>query len=282
MRKVRKVAVALVALVVLLVVVDFGAATVTEYRVSRAVRHDNGLDSDPEVTINAFPFLTSVPGGHANSVSVQAHDVPTPVTGRTTVDAHFSGVDFPDRSPLTDPHTTITADEATVQWIIGQTSLGQVLGVPDLELSIPQDDDSDTGTGAEAGTLEYGPPISTDRVLLTGRAQTSTDESGPVRETVTVIAFLVLGDNTVSIVPKAVQPKPVAPGIDPDPVPPIEVVGPQFAATIGIHGLPYGVSPTSVHADGTDIVIEGRAEDVRVALTDLVSPRPPAAPEAGR
>lgn len=269
----RKVVLALVTVVVLLVVADFATAIYTEYRVSRAVRDGAGLDSDPEVTISAVPFLTAVPRGHAGSVTVRAHDVPTPVTGRTTVDAHFSGVTFDGAGPLVDPSAPITADRATVRWIIGQTSLGQILGVPQLEVeSVPDDaaDDPDEPT--------FGPPLSGHQVLLTGEVQTATDSSGPVRKEVSVIAYLVLDDGVLSIVPHAVQPRSATPGTSPDPTPPLEVVGPQFSARIETSGLPYGIAASSVHNDGTDLVIEGQAPNVTLSLDDLTT----AAPETAK
>ncbi|WP_158726603.1 LmeA family phospholipid-binding protein [Tomitella fengzijianii] len=274
----RKLVLGLAALAALLVVVDFGAAIATEYRVSRAVRDSAALGSDPEVSISAFPFLWSVPRGHASAITVSAQDVPTPISYRTTVETRFTGVDFPDGGIISDPRTTVRAEHATASWVIGQTTLGRLLGVPDLEVSEPPDADDAARTGA----LTYGPPLSAHRVLLTGTVQTSADESGPVRSPVSVVAYLVLDKGMLSIVPSAVWPRAGAPGIEPEPVPSIEVVGPQFAVTIDARHLPYGLDATRVHSDGTDIVVQGGADDVRVRLTDLRSAPDTIVPEGDR
>ncbi|WP_182359374.1 LmeA family phospholipid-binding protein [Tomitella gaofuii] len=271
----RKLVLGLAALLALLVVVDFGAAIATEYRVSRAVRGTAALGSDPEVSISAFPFLWSVPRGHASAITVSAQDVPTPIAYRTTVESRFTGVRFPDDGIIADPRATIRAEHATASWVIGQTTLGRLLGVPDLEVSEPPAAED----APPAGALTYGPPLSAHRVLLTGTVQTSADESGPVRSAVSVVAYLVLDKGMLSIVPSAVWPRSGAPGIDPEPVPSIEVVGPQFAVTIDARALPYGLDATRVHSAGTNIVVQGDADDVRVRLTELVTPRDTTGPE---
>ncbi len=264
----RKLLLGLAALVALLVLADFGAAISTEYRMSRAVRSGSGLDSDPEVTVSAFPFLWSVPRGHAGAVTVSTTDAPTSIRYRTTVEARFEGVDFTGSGTLPDPAAPIEAEHATATWVIGQTSLGRLLGIPQLEVSEPPDDED---AAAEAGSRTYGPPLSARRVMLTGKVQTSAGEAGPIRRTVSVIAYLVLEDGMLSIVPRAVWPHASGPGTSPGPVPSIDVVGPQFAVTVDARHMPYGIAPTRVHTVGTNIVVAGDAEDVRADLAHLGS-----------
>lgn len=264
----RKLLLGLAALVVLLVLVDFGAAISTEYRMSRAVRSGSGLGSDPEVTVSAFPFLWAVPRGHADAVTVSTADAPTAIGYRTTVEARFEDVTFTGSGAFPDPAAPIEAERATATWVIGQTSLGRLLGIPELEVSEPPEDED---AAVEAGSRTYGPPLSARRVMLTGKVQTSADESGPIRRTVSVIAYLVLDGGTLSIVPRAVWPHPSAPGTVSGPVPSIDVVGPQFALTIDTGHMPYGIAATRAHTAGTNIVVAGDAEDVRADLTHLGS-----------
>lgn len=262
----RRLFLGLAAVVALLVIADFAVAITAEYRVSRAVRADAGLGADPEVTIAAFPFLTTVPRGSASSITVSAQDVPTPVPYRTTVEAELTGVTFPEGGPLAHPSAPVAAEHVTARWVIGQTSLGRLLGVPDLEVSeAPDPDESDGDAPA------YGPPLSPHRVKLTGTVQTSTGDADPVRRTVSVVAYLVLDHGTVSIVPTTVWPQPSGPGTTPRPVPPLQVVGPQFSATIDAGALPFSIPASSVRAEATDLVIEGRTTDLTAPLAGFAT-----------
>lgn len=267
----RKLIITLVSLVVLALVVDFGAATLTEYRVSRAIRHGAGLGDDPAVTVSGFPFLTQVSSSTLGTVTVRARNVPSDVVGQLVMETRFEGVHLPSSSWLLDTDARMQVDRAEGSMIIGQTALGQLIGVPDLELSAPPSDKSDgTGGSGGVGLINLGPAISANAVLLTGTVQVGADEAGPIREQVSVLARLLLVDDRVHIIPSAVyQPQ----AIDADEAdalaPTLDMVGPQFAATISANDLPFGITPTGVRASGSELIIEGSDEDVNLRLGGL-------------
>jgi hypothetical protein len=72
----RPIIITLVVLVALLVGVDFGAAAVAEYQVSKRAKAAFDLTDDPAVTINGFPFLTQAIGGDYSHITVDAKGVP--------------------------------------------------------------------------------------------------------------------------------------------------------------------------------------------------------------
>ncbi|WP_024794218.1 LmeA family phospholipid-binding protein [Tomitella biformata] len=272
----RKLIITLVSLVALALVVDFGAATFTEYRVSRAIRHGASLGDDPAVTVSGFPFLTQVQGGTLDAVTVRARNVPSEVVGQLLVETRFEGVHLPSSSWIIDTDAPMQVNRAEGRMIIGQTALGQLLGVPDLELSAPPSDKSDgTGGSGGAGLVNLGPAISANAVLLTGTVQVGEDEKGPIRQQVSVLARLLLVDDKVHIIPSAVyQPQAHDPASTDEIIPTLDMAGPQFAATINADDLPFGITPTGVRASGSELIIEGADEDVTLQLGELLKLTP--------
>lgn len=272
----RKLIIALVSLVAIALVVDFGAATFTEYRVSRAIRHGAGLTDDPAVTVSGFPFLTQVQDGTLDAVTVRARNVPSDLVGQLIVETRFEGVHLPDSSWVIDTDAPMQVDRTKGRMIIGQTALGQLLGVPDLELSAPPASFSDgTGGSGGVGLVNLGPAISANAVLLTGTVQVGEDEKGPVRQQVSVLARLLLVDEKVHIIPSAVYQSQASDASDSDAiVPTLEMAGPQFAATINANDLPFGITPKAVRASGSELIIEGSEDDVTLRLSELLAITP--------
>ena len=277
----RKLTITLVSLVALALIVDFGAATLTEYRVSRAIRHGADLSDDPAVAVSGFPFLTQVAGETLGIVTIRATNVPSDLVGQLVVESRFEGMRLPSSSWIVDTEAPMRVDKAQGRTIIGQTALGQLLGVPDLELSAPPSNKSDgTGGSGGAGLVNLGPAISANAVLLTGTVQVGEDEKGPVRERVSVLARLLLIEDRVHVIPSSIyQPQPLEPAAEGKPVPTLDVAGPQFAATFDADNLPFGITPTSVRASGSELIIQGSNENVTVRLRDLLEPAPGATVE---
>lgn len=272
----RKLIIALVSLVAIALVVDFGAAIFTEYRVSRAIRHGADLGDDPAVAISGFPFLTQVQSGTLDTVTVRASNVPSDLVGQLVVETRLEGVHLPNSSWIIDTDAPTLVDRAKGRMILGQTALGQLLGVPDLELSAPPASFSDgTGGSGGVGLVNLGPAISANAVLLTGTVQVGEDEKGPVRQQVSVLARLLLVDEKVHIIPSAVYQPPGSDPADADLITPtLDVAGPQFAATINAKDLPFGITPTGVRASGSELIIEGVEDDVTLRLSELLALNP--------
>lgn len=104
-------------------------------------------------------------------------------------------------------------------------------------------------------------------VVLTG-----TVPVGPIRTEVSVQADLILDGDSVDIVASDFYfgPEGNADFTIPDFAKPT-VLG-LFTKTIDKQTLPFGVLPTDVYAEGSQIVIEGNAENVVIDLEQIEAP----------
>ncbi len=259
---VRKLIIGIVLLVGLAVVIDFGAAAYSEYRVSRALRVGGDLSSDPEVTIHGFPFLTQAADGKYGNVEIRARGVRADLIGETIIEATLNGVRMPTSDLIDGKVNRVPVDHVDGRMRIDATELGQLLGVPDLQVSAPPADKSD-GTGGSGGSGM----TTTGAVVLTGTV--------PIRGVnvkVSVQAELLLEGNQVRIAASDFY---TGPGSQPDltvtdPDRPL-VLG-QFNRVIDTRQLPFGVLPTKVSAAGSQIVIEGAGDNVTINLDELQKP----------
>ncbi len=258
----RKLIIGLVSLAALALVVDFGAAAYSEYRVSRAIRDGGDLSSDPQVIVHGFPFLTQAADGKYQNVEIRAQDVPNDYVGSTTIEANLRGVAVPLSDLVEGSVNAVPVDELDGRVRIEATDLGRFLDIVDLQVSAPPADKSD-GTGGSGGsgmTTNGG-------VVLTG-----TVPVGPIRTEVSVQADLILDGDRVDIVASDFYfgPEGNADFTIPDFAKPT-VLG-LFTKTIDKQTLPFGVLPTDVYAEGSQIVIEGNAENVVIDLEQIEAP----------
>ena len=258
----RKLIVGLVFVLALALAADFGTAAYSEYRVSRALRDGGDLVSDPQVTIHGFPFLTQAADGRYGRVEIRAQDVPTDYVEKTTIEATLRGVRIPASDLVDGSVRTVPMDELDARVRIDATDLGRFLDIPDLQVSTPPADRSD-GTGGSGGSGE----TTAGAVVLTG-----TVPVGPLDTAVSVTAELQLDGDSVSIVASDLYfgPEGQADFTIPDFLKPA-VLG-LFTRTIDEQQLPFGIRPTSVYAEGGQIVIEGSAEDVTIDLDEIRTP----------
>ncbi|WP_241385645.1 LmeA family phospholipid-binding protein [Rhodococcus sp. CH91] len=258
----RKLIFGLVVLLGLAVLADFGAAAWSEYRVSRALREGGVLESDPAVTIHGFPFLLQARDGHYENVEIVADNIRTDLLGDITVEANLVGAHAAAGELLEGSIRTVPVDLLYGRVMIDATELGQLYGIPDLQVSAPPANKSD-GTGGSGGSG----PTTAGGVVLTG-----TVPVGPASATVSVQADLVLDGERVHIVASDLYfgPEGSADFSVPEILKPT-VLG-MFTTTIEPQDLPFGVRPTSVEARGSRIVIEGEARNTVIDLTQVRSP----------
>lgn len=259
----RKLIIVLVSFLALAVIVDFGAAAYSEYRVSRAIREGGSLTSDPQVIIHGFPFVTQAADGKYQNVEIRAQDVPTDYVESTTIEANLRGVTVPLSDLIDGSVNTVPVDELEGRVRIDAKDLGQFLGIVDLRVSAPPADPSD-GTGGSGGS---GPTTTGGGVVLTG-----TVPVGPIDTEVSVQADLVLDGERVEIVASDFYfgPDGNADVTIPDFAKPT-VLG-LFTKTIDRQSLPFGILPTDVYAEGSQIVIEGGAQNVTIDLDQIEAP----------
>ena len=265
MDTVRKFIIGLVCLLGLAVVVDFAAAAYSEYRVSRTLRAGGELPSDPEVTIHGFPFLTQAYAGKYENIAIRAYGVKADVVNETFIEANLFGVRLPTRDIAEGKVHSVAVDRVDGAIRIDATELGQLYGIPDLQVSAPPADKSD-GTGGSGGsglTTSGG-------VVLTGTVPT-TGPTGKGR--FAVKAELVLEADVVRIVASDLYRGPGAPADQALPEPDRGAVLGRFTHTIDTRSLPFGLRPTKVTAEGSQVVIQGSGDNVVIDLDELQKQR---------
>ncbi|MFZ2530491.1 MAG: LmeA family phospholipid-binding protein [Rhodococcus sp. (in: high G+C Gram-positive bacteria)] len=252
----RKLILGLAVLLGVALLVDFGAAAWSEYRVSRALREGGALTSDPAVNIHGFPFLTQARDGRFENVEIRAQGVPSAALGDITIEANLIGAHASAAELLDGSIRSVPVDLLYGRVRVDATELGRLYNIPDLQISAPPASKSD-GTGGSGGSG----PTTAGGVVLTG-----TVPVGPITAQVSVQADLVLDGDRIHIVASDLYFGPEG-GADytvPDVLKPV-VLG-LFTTTIEPQDLPFGVHPTSVEARGSQIVIEGEAHNTVIDL----------------
>ncbi len=159
------------------------------------------------------------------------------------------------------PDATLTVGKLESRIIIDSTHVGRYMGIPDLLIEAPtrETEDSTGGTTESGISSNYG-------LVFTGTpAKAGFDErvsiavdlsiSGPDATTLVLTATGVLTE----------------PGTADQAVPEEKVAAvlALFSTTLPGQKLPFGITPTSEGARGSDIIIEGIAEGVTIDLDEF-------------
>lgn len=250
---------AIAALMVVVGGVDFGTSVYAEYQLSRAVRRAANLGSDPFVAILGFPFIPQARRDHYNEVEIKAPAVAQPMIGKAMLEATMHSVDLTDATWHFRPGAQIPVAKLESRIIIGSVYLGRYLGIRDLMVEAPPAETNDN-TG---GTTESGISSSHGLVL------TGTPEGYGRRVSVAVDLSIAGADRTTLVItPTGVL---TGPDTADEDVPDDE----RAAVLAAFHGslpgqrLPFGLTPTSQGARGSDVIIEGIAEDMTVTLPEF-------------
>ncbi|MCP2183785.1 Protein of unknown function (DUF2993) [Prauserella alba] len=297
-RRVRRIVTVVLVVVAVLVGVDFAGAAFAEHTVSQKARQQLGLDSDPEVGIGGFPFLTQAISGEYGHITVEAKSVPVQdVLQDVDVKAELYDVD----APLSDL-TQGNVDNVTIDRVEGEVTLkasdinrvSPLDNIQDLQIAssseayvrngegsgeqaTDSDDSANTGgdadnaPGAGSGDGEgsggdpvYGPDgddndDSSAGVRLSGKVQVA-----GVEQEIFAFAIIQLDGSTVKITPHRLQF-----GNDQDttvvPRAVQQQLLPSFEADINAGDLPFTVTPTAVVATPDGITVRGEAKNVRFA-----------------
>ena len=243
---------AVVGLILVAVLADYGTAAYAEYRVSKQVRHELSLNTDPDVRITGFPFLAQVAKGNLSQVNVRAVSVPMADLGNVTLESTLHNAKVSASQIFGGSLDQIVVGELDSRIRIDDTQLGQLIGISDLKVSAPVADPT-LGT---SGGVAYRVPKS--GIVLTGTVKLG----GVLKQHVSVNADLALQGKQVRIIAtgfahegQSDKSLALAPPLS-------EIVMQKFSLTIDSDYLPYGVAPTTVHAEGADIVVEGKGTNV--------------------
>ncbi|GAB4582904.1 LmeA family phospholipid-binding protein [Nocardia sp. IFM 10818] len=286
----RRLIIALLCVAGLAVVLDFGFAAYSEYRVSRLLRAGSDLSADPEVTFHSslrYPFATQALSGDFRNIDIRAREVRPDIPGDIVVEANLRGAELPFSSLVDKQVRTVPVDVVESRIRIEPNELGQLFKIPDLEIKNP--DQPIFGPGKSDGFGGVGGSDSTKfrttaTIVLTGTvSMDGTAGDGAVTaadnrngQIVSVLADMRLVGNQVQITATDIyrDPQPATPI-------PISTTAPEldkakvlalFTRTIDTHGLSFGVRPAKVRAEGGQIVVEGREEKVTVDLDRLQQP----------
>lgn len=263
--RVRKLLIGVLATVVAVVVgaagADFGAAIYAEYHLARSVRTAANLQHDPSAAILGFPFITQAADRHYDEIEIRAASVDHPVVGKASLEATLHDIDLTEASWLIGPDARLPVGKAESRIIIDSTHIGRFMGITDLLVEAPTRESNDS-TG---GTTESG--ISSNRGLVF----TGTPAKAGYHEKVSIAVDIeVVGPDQTTLVMTATHVL-TGPGTADQEVPEDKQAAVLAAFSTSVPGqkLPFGLAPTAQGARGSDVIIEGIAEGVTVALDEF-------------
>jgi hypothetical protein len=240
-------------LILVAVLADYGTASYAEYRVSKQIRQELSLNTDPDVRIAGFPFLTQVAQSDFRQVSVRAVGVPMAELGNVTLESTLHNAKVSASQIFGGDLDQIVVGELDSRIRIDDTQLGQLMGISDLKVSKPE---ADPSLGASGGGVHKQPESG---IVLTGTV--SFGEQRRSQE-VSVNADLALEGKQVRIIAtgfalgkQSNKSMTLAPPL-------AEIAMQKFTRTFDSDYLPFGIAPTTVHAEGADIVVEGKGTNV--------------------
>ena len=249
---------AVLAVVLATVGVDFGTTIVAEYRLSRTVRDANALHWDPSVAILGFPFIPQAIRHHYSEIEIKANDVEQIHVGKASLEATLHAIDLTDSSWLIRPDAKLPVGKLESRIIIDSAHLGRFMGIKDLMVEAPARETND----ATGGTTESGISESHGLVFTGTPAAAGLDK----RVSVSVDLSITGADHT-NLVFTATEVL-TGPGTAEEKVPDDKkaAVLRAFSTTMPGMKLPFGLTPTSEGARGSDVIIEGIATGVTVPL----------------
>ncbi|WP_458688047.1 LmeA family phospholipid-binding protein [Nocardia tengchongensis] len=285
----RRLLIGLLCLAGLVVLLDFGVAAYSEYRVSRLLRTGSDLSADPEITFHEslrHPFVAQALDGQYSNMDIRARAMRPDIPGKIIVEANLKGVHLPMRQLIDGEVAQVPVDEVQARMRIEPNELGRLFKIPDLQVFGPPTDKSDgSGNAGTTGPKTTGIIILEGTVPLGPNADTVavTDPRSDTAQKVTkkkvhVIAELRLEGTEVRITAISIAGRDLQ--ADSDSVLPEQdrtVISEQdkpailarFTHTIDTRNMPFGIAPTSVEANAGQIVVEGTGRAVTVDLDRL-------------
>ncbi|WP_232660776.1 LmeA family phospholipid-binding protein [Pseudonocardia sp. TRM90224] len=261
----RRLIIAVLVLAGLLVAADFGAAALAESAVSRQMREQIGLDDDPSVRINGFPFLTQAISGQYGSVDVVANRIKVGELKSVDVTAQLREVDAP---------LSMLLGSGPKSLVVGEAEGTIRIPAKDLETMIPGIEDLRIET-IDLAALEAAMEDGGDETLSVidtekaARLVGTTTLMGKEVE-VSVIAVLQLVDKKAQIVPRDIR----LGGTDAPPLPATiqRTLQKTFTVTVDPGSLPLKVVPIALRADNGALVVSGVAENLTLGAAATTNP----------
>jgi LmeA-like phospholipid-binding len=251
-------AIAVAVLAVGAVGADYGTSIYAEYRLSTSVRKVANLGSDPFVAIVAFPFIPQAMRRHYSQLEIKANAIDHAMVGKATLEATMYSVDLTDASWLIRPDAKLPVGRLESRIIIDSIHLGRYVGITDLMVEAPPAVTNSATGGVTAsgisdshGLVFSGTPKSAGfdhRVSVSVDLSIAPDD--PATLVLTPTGVLTGPDTADQTVPDDKR----------------DSVLRAFSTRLPNQRLPFGLTPTSEGARGSDIIIEGVARGVTVTL----------------
>ncbi|MFZ0119555.1 MAG: DUF2993 domain-containing protein [Pseudonocardiaceae bacterium] len=252
----RKLIIAVLVIVVLAVAADFGAAAAAEYTVAKQMRQQLGLASDPSVRINGFPFLTQAVAGHYIAIDIQASGVSADPLHDLDVEATLHDVDAPLAEVTSGDLHSVRAAKVDGQVRIKDTDLGRAIGIEDLRIQQPSDQEIKEllPPGTPTSDSPPGNRAPVKMVATTDLAGQRTEivalgvielTKGLVRVTTSDVRLAGDGVGAVGL-PRAVR----------------QTLLSTLSTDVKTGSLPFAVTPTRIWVETGSIVVEGTANNV--------------------
>jgi hypothetical protein len=257
----RKLVIAVLVIVALAVAADFGAAAAAEYAVAKQLRQQLELASDPSVRINGFPFLTQALAGRYTAIDVRASGVSVDPLHDLGVEATLHDVDAPLSQVTSGTLQSVRAQRVDGRVRIKDSDLGRAIGIEDLRIQQPSDQEIKE-------LLPAGTPTSTtapsNRTPI--RMAATTDLAGQRTEIVGIGVIELTGglvrittsdvrlarDNVGEVgLPRAIR----------------QTLLKALSTDVKPGGLPFTVTPTKVWVETGSVVVEGTADNVTIRQT---------------
>ncbi|MCW2654074.1 MAG: hypothetical protein QOE41_1881 [Mycobacterium sp.] len=237
---------------------DFGTAIYAEYRIARTLRSEAGLSFDPWVGIIGFPFISQALRHRYGEIEFKANGVEHARVGEAGLEATLHSVDLGQASWLVRPNVPLHVGKVESRIIIDSTHLGRFMGINDLMVEAPSKETNDatggtteSGISSSTGLVFTGTPKSADfpkRVSVTVDLSTAgTDNSTLVFTATSVTTGAGTADQQVSADRQ-------------------DAVLAAFTTSLPGQRLPFGVAPTHQGVRGSDVIVEGIAQGVTIAL----------------
>lgn len=243
---------------------DFGAAIYAEYRLARSVRTANQLSFDPWVSILGFPFITQARAHHYDELEIRAAGVQHPVTGKVSLEATLHDINITESGWLIGPDAKLPVGVAESRIILDSTHVGRFIGMTDLLVEAPTRQTEDGLHGVTESGISSG-----EDLVFTG-----TPTAADFDKRISVAVDLTLDDpggTTLVLTATGVL---TGPGTADEAVPAdkTDAVLAAFTARIPGQRLPFGLQPTTAGARGSDLIVEGIAEDLILPLDGFRQP----------
>jgi hypothetical protein len=233
----RRLLITLVILAALVALGDRVANALAERRIATEVANtaaDNGAYSDqrPDVTIHGWPFLTQAWSGDFEQIDITLQDVGSNGLTFPSLDlvAHDVDADWRELTNGGDAVARTLDVTGTVSVDSIETLLAEETGF-DLEIN-------EDGTASLTGSQE-----------LMG-VQVELEATGQIE----------MGDGTLRFTPDSVES--LTDGLPPQVQPLIEQAADEFASSVALPELPYGIQLAEITFDGDVVTVSGSAEDV--------------------